>query len=71
MEKITLEEKQICEVVDFPFIMSYCRSFKDDFFVYLLLEHIRGAELFDVLREIGLVKLPLAKFYIASVILGI
>jgi len=51
--------------------MKYCRSFKDDYYVYLLLEHVRGMELFDVLREIGLVKKPLAKFYIASLILAI
>ena len=34
--------------------MSYYRSFKDEFNVYLLLEYIHGIELFDAIREIGL-----------------
>jgi cGMP-dependent protein kinase len=51
--------------------MKYCRSFKDDYYVYLLLEHVRGIELFDVLRGIGLVSRPLARFYISNLIIAI
>lgn len=36
--------------------MKYCRSFKDDYNVYFLVEFISGMELFDVIRDIGLLK---------------
>ena len=39
--------------VDFPFIMKYIRSFKDEQNIYFLTEFVRGMELFDVIREIG------------------
>lgn len=50
MEKIILEEKRILEVINFPFMLSYMRCFKDSHFIYLLTEYIKGAELFDVIR---------------------
>ncbi len=40
-------------MVDFPFVVKYYKSLKDDHFVYFLMEYIRGMELFDVIREIG------------------
>lgn len=46
------------EYVNFPFIMGYFRSFRDDDNVYFLLEFIRGLELFDVIRDIGSCMLP-------------
>lgn len=36
--------------------MQYIKSFKDKNFIYFLTEFIRGMELFDVIREIGLLK---------------
>lgn len=41
-------------MVKFPFIMAFTRSFKDNFNIYFLVEYIKGMELFDVIREIGL-----------------
>jgi len=41
------------EVVFFPFIIEYARSFKDSFDVYFLVEYVKGIELFDVIRDIG------------------
>ena len=29
------------------------RSFKDENFIYFLVEYVKGLELFDVIREIG------------------
>ena len=34
--------------------MQFIRSFKDENFVFFLVEYIKGMELFDVIREIGL-----------------
>lgn len=41
-------------LVNFPFIMNFIRTYKDDYQVYFLLEYIKGMELFDVIREIGI-----------------
>jgi len=41
-------------MINFPFIMSFIRTFKDNLSVYFLVEYIKGMELFDVIREIGL-----------------
>lgn len=44
----------VLELCNFPFIMKFVRTFKDDISVYFLVEYIKGMELFDVIREIGL-----------------
>lgn len=48
--------------------MKYNRSFKDDFNVYFLIEFISGMELFDVIRDIGLLKTYDSQFYVGSLI---
>lgn len=40
-------------MINFPFIMKMYRTYKDDNFVYFLLSHVRGMELFDVIRQMG------------------
>lgn len=44
----------VLETCNFPFIMEFVRTFKDEISVYFLVEYIKGMELFDVIREIGL-----------------
>lgn len=56
---------------NFPFIMRYVRSFTDEFYVYFLLEFIQGMELFDAIREIGLLSTKESQFYVGSIILAI
>ena len=41
-------------MVHFPFIMEFVRTFKDEFNIYFLVQYIQGMELFDVIRDIGL-----------------
>lgn len=41
-------------MVKFPFIMTFIRSMKDSINIYFIVEYIKGMELFDVIREIGL-----------------
>lgn len=53
------------------FTLDFIRSFKDANYVYFLTEFIDGMELFDALRVIGLVPIPLAKFYTATIILAL
>lgn len=41
------------EIVTFPFIMSFIRSYKDANYIYFLLEYVHGVELYHVIRELG------------------
>lgn len=51
--------------------MKFCRSFRDTCNVYFLVEYVKGMELFDVIREIGLLNSYDSKFYIGSLLLCI
>lgn len=51
--------------------MQFIRTYKDDYQVYFLLEFIKGMELFDVIREIGLLKIYDCQFYLGAMILAI
>lgn len=42
------------ESAQFPLIMKFIRTFRDESNVYFLIEYVRGMELFDVIREIGM-----------------
>lgn len=73
----------VLDIVNFPFIMQFMRTYKDDHQIYFLLEYIKGMELFDVIREIGknnqsIINNPLgllssydSQFYIGSMVLAI
>eukprot|EP00331_Platyophrya_macrostoma_P032380 CAMPEP_0176454038 /NCGR_PEP_ID=MMETSP0127-20121128/29668_1 /TAXON_ID=938130 /ORGANISM="Platyophrya macrostoma, Strain WH" /LENGTH=350 /DNA_ID=CAMNT_0017843157 /DNA_START=52 /DNA_END=1104 /DNA_ORIENTATION=- len=65
------QEKQVMEAVNFPFIVSLIRTFKDEHSVYFLEEYIKGMELFDVIRDIGLLTSEESQFYAGSMILAI
>jgi cGMP-dependent protein kinase len=54
LEKHLLQEKMVLEQTHFPFIMTFYRTFKDSMSVYFLTKYIQGMELFDAIREIGL-----------------
>ncbi|EGR28852.1 protein kinase domain protein [Ichthyophthirius multifiliis] len=54
LEKYICQEKAVLELVNFPFIIQYARSFKDSCDVYFLVEYIKGIELFDIIRDIGI-----------------
>ena len=51
--------------------MNFITRYEDEKYNYFLTDFIRGAELFDVIREIGILSDDQARFYIASMILGI
>ena len=53
---------------DSPFFVKYYRSFKDDYYIYFLTEYIEGKDLFDVIRNIGILSLEQTRFYIAILI---
>lgn len=53
LERHTMQEKEVLEHINFPFIMKMHRTFKDSNFVYFLLSYVKGMELFDVIRQMG------------------
>jgi len=60
---------EIVQLQPFPLIIKYYRSFQDHYYIYFLLEFIQGMDLFDVIRQIGLLSTSDAQFYVASMIL--
>ncbi|KAM3137532.1 hypothetical protein pb186bvf_010322 [Paramecium bursaria] len=69
LEKHLAQEKIALQAVQFPLIMHFIKSFKDQNYIYFVEEYIKGMELFDVIREIGLLNLYDSQFYIGSLIL--
>ena len=59
------------ESIFFPFIMTFKRTFKDENYIYFLVEYIKGMELFDVIRDIGILNTYDSQFYIGSLLLCI
>lgn len=49
--------------------MRFYKSLKDDNHIYFLVEYIKGMELFDVIRDIGLLNNFDSQFYIGSLLL--
>ncbi|CAD8175018.1 unnamed protein product [Paramecium pentaurelia] len=67
--KHVTNERRVQSILDHPFIMHFFRSFKDDNNIYLLNEYIPGIELFDAIRDIGLLNKNDSQFYISQMIL--
>jgi len=64
-------ERGILLRVDHPFIVKLVKTLKDDRFVYFLMDYIKGKELFDIIREIGLLNKTQTLFYGASIMLAV
>ncbi len=62
-------ELDVLEYCHFPLILPFIAKFDDDKYSYFLTEFIRGIELFDAIREIGLLDSDQTRFYVASMIL--
>jgi len=64
-------EKSILLQIDHPFIVKLVKTLKDSKRIYFLMEFIRGKELFDVIREIGILNKYQTQFYGASMMLAV
>ncbi len=64
-------EKSILLQIDHPFIVKLVKTLKDSHFIYFLMEYVKGKELFEVIREIGLLNKYQCQFYSASMLLAI
>lgn len=64
-----LNEKRVMEALDHPFILRLFSTYKDRKYLYFLVELALGGELFTYLRRRDRFEEPVARFYIASVVL--
>ena len=64
-------EKGILLKVDHPFIVKLVKCLKDENNIYFLMEYLKGKELFDVIRDIGLLNKSQTLFYSASMLTAI
>ncbi|GLE03200.1 hypothetical protein PINS_up012079 [Pythium insidiosum] len=69
LKEHVLNEKRVMVSLDHPFILRLYSTYQDKKYLYLLLELALGGELFTYLRRRERFEEPVAKFYIASVVL--
>ena len=64
-------EKNVLLKVDHPFIMKMVKYLKNEHYIFFIMEYSRGKELWEVIREIGLLNKAQTQFYGGSLILAI
>jgi cGMP-dependent protein kinase len=62
-------ERKILMQIDHFMILKLIKTFKDSKRLYFLMEHVRGQDLFDVIRELNLLTNKDSKFYIACLVI--
>ena len=71
LEKCVESEKNVLLKTDHPFIMKMVKYLKNDYYIFFINEYIKGKELWDVIRDIGLLDKEQTQFYSASMLLAI
>ena len=71
LEQCVELEKNVLLKTDHPFIMKMVKYLKNDKYIFFINEYIKGKELWDVIRDIGLLNKEQTQFYIASMLLAI
>ena len=69
LEKSVELEKDVLLKLDHPFIMKMVKYLKNENYIFFLTEFIHGKELWELMREIGILTLEQVKFYGASALL--
>ncbi|KAJ3180781.1 camp-dependent protein kinase catalytic subunit [Gaertneriomyces sp. JEL0708] len=66
----TVNEKNILEAIEFPFLVNLLGTFQDCANLYFVLEYVQGGELFSYLRRCGRFPNHVARFYAAEVVMA-
>jgi len=64
-------ERSVLAELDHPFVIKLVQSFRNDAFVFFLLEIVSGGELLDVLGKLGILNKSQCQFYILSILLAL
>jgi cGMP-dependent protein kinase len=64
-------EKNVLLKVDHPFIMKMVKYLKNENYIFFIEEYINGKELWEVIRDIGLLSKEQTQFYSASILCAI
>jgi len=64
-------EKNVLLKTDHPFIMKMVKYLKNENYIFFINEYIKGKELWDVIRDIGLLNKEQTQFYGASILIAI
>ena len=64
-------EREILQKIDYPFIIKYIKTLKDEKYIYYLLEYIKGNTLYESIREIEILSKNQTQFFISSIMLSI
>ena len=64
-------DKNVLLKTDHPFIMKMVKYLKNENYIFFINEYIKGKELWDVIRDIGLLNKEQTQFYGASMLLAI
>jgi cGMP-dependent protein kinase len=64
-------EKSILLQIDHPFIVKLVKTIKNKTHIFFLMEYIQGKELFDVIREIGILNRYQTQFFGAAMMLAV
>ena len=79
LEQIKIENLEVCVELeknvllktDHPFIMKMVKYLKNENYIFFINEYIKGKELWDVIRDIGLLNKEQTQFYGGSILLAI
>ncbi|CAD8129448.1 unnamed protein product [Paramecium sonneborni] len=69
LERHLDQQKQVSQIANFPLIIHYYKSFKDQNYIYFLEEYVKGMQINEIIKEIGALNTYNLQFYIGSLIL--
>ena len=64
-------ERSILLQIDHPFIVKLVKTLKNKKYIYFLMDYIKGKELFDIIREIGILNKEQTQFFACSMMLAV
>ena len=70
LESCVEVERDVLLKIDHPFIMKMVKYLKNDSYIFFINEYIKGKELWEVIRDIGLLNKEQTQFYGASILIA-
>jgi cGMP-dependent protein kinase len=71
MEDSAISEREILSTICHPLIVGFYKAYQDHKNIYFLLEYIYGMEMFEAIREIGILNKTIARFYFGSLLMAV